>query len=137
MTLPTCRHRGRIHGAKVTCRSDKADRIGGGLAWLATCEGCPVADVPNRVYEAVPDVVTASTEPPDVPIQRPTFDTSFPECKHRGAKIEDKEADLCGLKGHVFEVMACDVVESGRCVATRICWKQTEVPCSTCDKRET
>lgn len=75
---------------------------------------------------------------PDVSMQSRSFDTSFPECRHRGAKLEDREADLCGLKGMVFEVRACNCerVESGRCVATRICGRQTEVACSTCDKRE-
>jgi len=135
--LPVCHHRGKIHGSKVTCRSVSADRIEGGMAMLATCEGCPVADIPNRAYDP-PDVSLAETDRPDVSMFPQIFDTSFPECRHRGAKIEDKEADLCGLKGMVFEVRACNCerVESGRCVATRICGRQTEVACSTCDKRE-
>jgi len=129
--LPQCRHRGAEHGGRYFCRSDKAARD---RRWLAVCDGCPVADVPNRVYETVPDVAAAALAGDAAP--RWDAYATFPKCRHRGPKIEDKEADLCGLKGHVFEVMACDAVESGRCVATRICGKQTEVACSTCDKRE-
>lgn len=61
----------------------------------------------------------------------------FPPCVYRGEKIEDKEADLCGMRGFIFEVRACNHYDvPGRCVATRICQRQEEMPCSTCERRE-
>ena len=117
-----CEYAGRVASGVVSCSHLKIRRD----VRESQCRICPLDSTIERL------------DRPEVSIVAHIFDTSFAECRHRGAKIEDKEADLCGLKGMVFEVMACNCgrVESGRCVATRICGKQAEVACSTCDKRE-
>lgn len=57
------------------------------------------------------------------------------DCVYRGDQIEEKEADLCGMRGRKFPVFRCNHPDlSGRCVPYRICGRQAEDCCATCQK---
>jgi hypothetical protein len=62
---------------------------------------------------------------------RPTAE-SLP-CSHRGEVTRQQESDLCGSRGEFFDVFTCDL--HGECAIGRICQRQKERPCVSCDDR--
>lgn len=54
-------------------------------------------------------------------------------CAHRGDVIRQQAADLCGLRGQLFDVFACDL--HGECSLRRVCFKQTVQSCTACKDR--
>lgn len=139
MNIPACQHRGTIHGEIAFCRSDKVpakDRRW--LVLLSVCEACPVANYPNKVYPAVEVDEIAEAVQADYSFVPPSIAGDFPPCVFRGDHIEDKAADLCGLRGQIFEVRQCNHPDRpGRCVAQKICFRQDETACTLCDLRAT
>ena len=55
-------------------------------------------------------------------------------CIHRGAKLREQEADLCGFRGVMFSVNACAIHDE--CSLLRYCQKQTIKSCATCADRK-
>lgn len=52
-------------------------------------------------------------------------------CIHRGDKVREQEADLCGLRGQLYPVFACAI--HGECADSRFCAKQPQKICWLCD----
>ena len=97
MDLPQCRHRGQIHGQSVRCHSDKAARVGRGLALLSTCGTCLVADVPNTIYEIGVIDPAASTAP------------RVTECRHRSPlALKIEPCELCGARTDYAPIHRCE-----------------------------
>ncbi len=135
-TLPDCRHRGRPHGPYVMCRSDKAARIGRGLALLSTCATCPHADAPYTVATLSPD---EPHEPQHSASDLPPHEVAALPCQHRSrAPISTETADLCGMRGQSVEVYGCDfrapdgTQPHPECALHRFCHRQTIPTCFTC-----
>lgn len=68
------------------------------------------------------------------PVTRPAAPPApIPEtfaCPHRGAVLRELTADLCGLRGRVFDVHQCAV--HGECVQQTVCKKQPVKSCVMC-----
>jgi hypothetical protein len=52
------------------------------------------------------------------------------DCPHRGGKIRQQVADLCGLRGQPFPVYGCQL--HGECTDRLICQRQTVRTCFIC-----
>lgn len=100
--------------------------IRGGVATCIVCgRSVPTAKTdPRKVNMVCKKPGEPRPKPPAAPEPRSL-------CKHRGPKLRDQEATLCGFRGMVFPVFACDLHEA--CTETRVCPKSTiRHACSTC-----
>lgn len=135
--LPICRHRGRQHGLHVMCRSDRATRVGRGLALLDTCATCPHADVPHIAVALHVDdaLLIPGVAPPPVSADTPSI-----PCRHRSLNpLRTETADLCGLRGQTIAIYACDFTRAdgtqphSECALHRYCSRQSIPVCYACD----
>lgn len=63
-------------------------------------------------------------EDSDNPSQSPS------ECEHFGKEIDQRMAELCGLRSVAYTVFSCAI--HGECVLHRTCRKQVEQLCYSC-----
>lgn len=119
--LPVCRHRGSAFpDGKFPCASPLLAVPATGVS-ADLCGRCPLADQLPR-----------STRPKP-PLGARLAGTAG--CRHRGAAIAQRPADLCGLRGTLYDVHACAI--HGECVTRRTCRKQPERFCLACDDWQT
>lgn len=128
LTLPVCRHRGdELPSGRFPCASPLLNVPAGGVS-ADLCRRCPLADQLPRGDRSRPDIA-ASTTALRAKIAGATH------CAHRGDVVARRPADLCGLRGTLYDVHACRI--HGECVTRRTCRKQQERFCLTCDDWQT
>lgn len=114
--LPVCRFRGEpLPGGRYPCTSPLLAVPAAGVS-AELCARCPFADKLPR-----------STHP------RPPLAEQLAGaagCIQRGRVIARREADLCGLRGQLYDVHACAI--HGECVTRRTCQRQRERFCLNC-----
>lgn len=119
--LPVCRFRGpALPSGRSPCTSPLLATPAAGVT-ADLCSRCPFADRLPRSSRPRPPLADRLA--------------GAAGCRNRGDVVDRREADLCGLRGQLYDVHACEI--HGECVTRRTCRKQQERFCLSCDDWQT